>query len=164
MRDWLQFCKFVSLMLFDSCILVCYCIVYIWQMAWIRTWLRSNFPLDCVWLSWKSNLECVLSLISASRLKPVAYFYHMEQVTECCSMRASKVIRCNFLQKKYLIMLWLWGRLKDIKKILHNQSLAPDRIILKCIFTCIFVTYSFSLYIFRRTWACFQNSVSWWLK
>lgn len=62
---------FESLLLWNDCVPTFLLIVFDWAG-------------NQTWNTW--------GLISASRLKPVAYFYHMEQVTQCCSIRAFGLI------------------------------------------------------------------------
>lgn len=62
-------------------------------------------------------------LISARRLKSVAYFFHMEQVTQCRSIQAFTLIyydmkqfRCNFPRPRRWIILKTLGKTQGYHK------------------------------------------------
>lgn len=123
---WFKICySFVNqCLLFDSfCFLVYCCLVYI-GIDCIPT-----FPL--IVFDWAGNQtwNCMQSLISASRLKPVAYVRHMERRTRCCS-NLSICLKINMTQSQMQSpcagglddIQKLEGKLKDITKILGNQK------------------------------------------
>lgn len=83
-------------------------------------------------------------LISASRLKPVAYFYHMEQVTQCCSIQAFALIycdikqfRCNFPQQRYWIILKTIGKTQGYYKDITESKPCSLNTLLCAFLLCI---------------------------